>query len=304
MRFSKYTDYYSQYKKSMGKNAVSREEYYERMIEDMVERGDKNEMRLMIHIIESIWNKSGRPYYRIWPTILEAAKKTRVDVSLDDFKDIAFSCSIELPDKHSFKPATKHGLEMSSCVVSLTPSPVPESMIRVGISVDYNEGEATNTTVIDVDQGQSVEDCILLATTGADWSQDCNPEETREIYRLCILVMNLAKNGSDIVTPDLLNKHQKWIGTDRETEFHNKAKRRGKFGFDIGKEVYEKTQRDGVSPHFRSPHFATVWTGKGRSIPKFVLRTGEGGGPIMVNKSKIDEVPTGYYGTSKIGEKA
>jgi hypothetical protein len=61
-----------------------------------------------------------------------------------------------------------------------------------------------------------------------------------------------------------------------------KAKRRGKFGFSLGKNIE-------VVPHIRRPHPALVWTGVGRSIPKIIMRAGS-----VVHRDKISQIPTGY----------
>ena len=62
-----------------------------------------------------------------------------------------------------------------------------------------------------------------------------------------------------------------------------RAKRKGKFGFSIGKK-YE------TMPHFRRPHFALRHTGKGGSIPKIVPAKSS-----IVHKSVLTRVPTGRY---------
>lgn len=85
--------------------------------------------------------------------------------------------------------------------------------------------------------------------------------------------------------PILLNRDkQKRLTEEDKKKAQNRARNRGVYGFDIGKDVE-------ISPHFRRPHFAIRWTGEGRKVPKLVPVKG-----AVINKRLLEEIPTGYDG--------
>jgi hypothetical protein len=64
----------------------------------------------------------------------------------------------------------------------------------------------------------------------------------------------------------------------------DRAKRRGKIGWNIGKGIE-------VIPHMRRPHPALVWTGHGRVTPRIILRKG-----CLVHQDALKRIPTGFQG--------
>jgi hypothetical protein len=59
-------------------------------------------------------------------------------------------------------------------------------------------------------------------------------------------------------------------------------------GFDVGKALQHKKDQ---TPHWRNPHLALFWTGKGRLKPIIKMRSG-----AIIHRVSIAEVPTGYLG--------
>jgi len=99
------------------------------------------------------------------------------------------------------------------------------------------------------------------------------------IARIGIGIMLLAANP-DFIKPILL-KCDQGRSVDLET-LKKRAHQRGLIGYEIGADME-------VSPHFRRPHFAIRWTGKGSEVPKLVPVKG-----AIIHKSKMQEIPTGY----------
>lgn len=103
------------------------------------------------------------------------------------------------------------------------------------------------------------------------------------------ITLCLLDDNPELIEPDILNcdKHR-IVGADNELlqKLIDRAKRRGKYGFLIGKKYEDQYE---VSPHIRMPHPCLVWTGKGRSQPKIVLRKGS-----LIHRKKVGDVPTGY----------
>jgi hypothetical protein len=102
------------------------------------------------------------------------------------------------------------------------------------------------------------------------------------IVKLAIGVLMLASDH-EFVTPIRLSAD---AGKELTAEeITARAKKRGVFGYEIGKE-FEQSE---VSPHLRRPHFAIRWTGKGSAIPKLVPVKGS-----IVKRSELTSVPTGF----------
>ncbi len=69
-----------------------------------------------------------------------------------------------------------------------------------------------------------------------------------------------------------------------DPKYVDKAHRRGKVGWNVGKRME-------VVLHYRRPHMALVWTGRGRAVPKVVPRRGS-----VVHRDKLEKVPRGFGG--------
>lgn len=96
--------------------------------------------------------------------------------------------------------------------------------------------------------------------------------------------LRLLAADSEYFQPAILNSDQSKIGDVDMAILVDRAKRRGKFGFELGKGCE-------LSPHFRNPHFAIRWTGKGGSVPRLVPVKG-----AIIHKNKALEIPTGFDG--------
>ena len=103
----------------------------------------------------------------------------------------------------------------------------------------------------------------------------------RESLRLAIAI-TLLGNDSEFIQPEVLTADQIKFGTSRDMKLVEKAKKRGKYGWTVGREI-------DCLPHIRRPHLAIRWTGKGGSVPKVVPVKGS-----VVKRKAMTDVPTGY----------
>ena len=92
----------------------------------------------------------------------------------------------------------------------------------------------------------------------------------------------LLENNPEIIEPDVLARDQEKFEITKDEKYVDKAKRRGKFGFNIGKGIE-------VIPHVRRPHPALMHTGHGRMVPRIVLRKGS-----VIHREAVVHVPTGF----------
>jgi hypothetical protein len=105
--------------------------------------------------------------------------------------------------------------------------------------------------------------------------------------KLC-LTLRLLENSPELIEPDVLSKDRhRYENGDEELRKRllDKARRRGKFGFSVGRAV----ERGEMSPHYRRGHLCLVWTGPGRKVPKIRPRKGS-----LVRRDKVEKIPTGY----------
>ena len=71
--------------------------------------------------------------------------------------------------------------------------------------------------------------------------------------RLCCSLC-LLENDPSIISPDVLADDRAKFEASGDQKFVDKAHRRGKVGWDVGRQIE-------VIPHFRRPHMTLVWTG-------------------------------------------
>jgi hypothetical protein len=109
-------------------------------------------------------------------------------------------------------------------------------------------------------------------------------EVVNDCVRLCCTLCLLELDPA-IIEPDVLNDDRdKWDKT-HDPKYVEKAKRRGKFGWNVGAQLH-------VIPHYRSASPAALyWTGPGRTIPKIRFRRG-----TIVHREQVEKLPEGYFG--------
>ena len=101
--------------------------------------------------------------------------------------------------------------------------------------------------------------------------------------RLCCSLC-LLENDPSVIEPDVLSKDRDKYENTGDQKYVDKAHRRGKVGWNVGRHIE-------VSPHYRRPHMALVWTGHGRAVPKIVPRQGS-----VVHRELVEKVPSGFAG--------
>jgi len=94
-----------------------------------------------------------------------------------------------------------------------------------------------------------------------------------------LAAISLLHGNPDYFEPVLLAKDN---GKEATPQRITKAKKRGVHGTHVGRK-FESI------PHYRRPHFATRWTGKGGATPKIVPVRGS-----IVKQKRMVEMPTGY----------
>jgi len=125
----------------------------------------------------------------------------------------------------------------------------------------------------------------------ADSGMQVPSELSKQCIRL-VVTLFLLENNAELIEPDVLAKDRYRVnGADKEllARLVEKAKKRGKYGFVVGRALSEQIARGEMSPHSRVPHMALFWEGPGRKIPVIKLRSGS-----LIHRKKIVDMPTGY----------
>ena len=184
-------------------------------------------------------------------------------------------------------------LEIRSIFMSFQPVHTANGLTHglvVGMDIGETiEGLPVYTVKVFPLDGSSVEESIneLATHQSVDAGIQIPNELVMKCVKLCI-TLRLIGNDPDLIQPDVLSKDRdRWRTGDDElrARLQDKAKRRGKNGFLIGSLL----DSSDVSPHIRKPHIALYWTGKGRKVPKILMRKG-----AVIHRSKIEKIPTGY----------
>ena len=132
--------------------------------------------------------------------------------------------------------------------------------------------------------GVNIEDCLVKMEQSTDpqtYENYAFADAMRNCVRMVCTVCLLADNP-DLITPDVLARDRAAFDRTRDQKYIDRAVRIGKRGWLVG----AKTE---VDPHFRRPHFAFRWTGKGRVELDLVPVKG-----CIVKRQKVTDVPTGF----------
>lgn len=237
---------------------------------------------------ERDWEQARKPYYNVWPSIVPML--TRLDLDLD-------SALIQLP-----MPALSVRLPKQQNPMTFTWQAQPFE-VRCMLLAEINEGRGLSI-LIDVGEvmdnglfkvpiytyrnfprreGLTVEQSLAGLGKGitADMGVQVPEDLITDCVRLCCSLCLLDKDPA-VIEPDVLSKDRDKFEQSGDQKYVDKAHRRGKVGWNVGRHIE-------VSPHYRRPHMALVWTGTGRAVPKIVPRKGS-----VVHRELVEKVPSGF----------
>ena len=293
MRFHDYIDHYALAKKMGLGPAVgihTREDMYQALVPSAIE--DPIGFR---HVVfDKAWHKIGKPYYDVYPCIIPMLTRLK----------LAFPGNVITPPngiRHLLLrlPDEPHALCMGDLRVKCAFMSFQNVNRSVGLSVQ-EQGLAVGLDIGEEMEGlpvytirvfpldeRTVEETIFALKAHPNTYQGIQvPEELiLNTVRLALTVC-LIDDNAEFLEQQVLNKDETKLNsakTDEErARLFDKAKRRGKWGFSLGKSIE-------IIPHYRRPHPCVVWTGRGRTIPKIVSRRGS-----FIHKNKLEQIPTGF----------
>jgi hypothetical protein len=267
--------------------------------------------------LEHKWQESGRPYYNLWPSIIEPLCKLNLDADASLFTLPLDELLVRFPDSDA-NPlrwswgGTEWQVRSVLCQnAMLFDEPggtkwvdEPPSHKR-GIALWIDCGEPAELGLVENVEAKPVSGAghmrrlmykHILCEEGhsIEWSFTQLPSHNTTDFGVQYpdeIVMNVARivgtlcimsGDEEIVEPIVLARDSEKFRQTQDQKFIVRAKQRGVFGFDVGKAIE-------VSPHVRSPHPALFWTGVGRKIPQIRFRRGS-----VVHRKKLGQLPTGY----------
>jgi len=293
VEFNQFRSSFDFSKKLLPKEAKQHEVFYDAMIRRMnSENAPNSEINQLI--LEEIWYQQARPYYSVYPGVIKGFLNLRLDIPISQlvFPELAFSVRFA-KGREPF--AFEYQGEMYPARAMLT-AKMPEPAgcekimiyIDIGESIRHPDGEDSSVytyVAMPVLEGMTIEEAInALPHDPTTYVGPVLPEEYRKNLVKVVAAICLLGDDVDLKEFDVLNKDLDKYQQSHDLKYIEKAKRRGKNGWIIGRRCEDEKNPSYVNPHFQHYH-----TGKGRT--QIVLKHKKG---FFVKRDKLKEVPTGY----------
>jgi hypothetical protein len=297
MEFHKYVDSWSIIKKTQLAPLFKSREHLWDVQEEMAVRTDSPFLGRRCYL-ERAWIARERPYYNCYPAILPMLMKLKLDIPCSSIRSIAIEpIEVRLPKDQKDGPFAwgKHYVRTVIFGIQLMPSDVGSRKLVEGLCVCFDIGETGELDepiysfkLLPLREDLTIDEAERLYTEHHSATEGIVvPEEIRNnVLKLCAC-LSLISQDSELITPDILKKHEKEWGTaspERRAEMLRMARSRDKNGWNVGQHVE-------YSPHYRRPHPALVRFGKGRISARIVMRRGS-----VVHRAKLINMPSGYVG--------
>ena len=263
------------------------DQFYKQTLTDSVGMGSAQFYNQMLN--EQDWEKARRPYYNLWPSIVPMLTRLDLDLDSDLIRLPLPALCIRFPRDPARNPLK---FDWKGDEVAVRCIMLGEINDGNGLSVLVDIGELMGEIGVPIytyrnfprRPGLTVEQSLAsLGTKGlfADIGVQVPDSLVMDCVRLCCSLC-LLENDPSIISPDVLADDRAKFEASGDQKFVDKAHRRGKVGWDVGKHIE-------VIPHYRRPHMTLVWTGHGRVTPKIVPRRGS-----IVHREAVERLPSGF----------
>lgn len=257
--------------------------------------------------IELDWCRGNKPYYKLFPDMLDMLLASGIDVPSSFVHTPLPTICLRLPTDHGIEALRAPNGEPLRAVLVMESASGNKARIsdvvseasqnrrqllmwsHFGEHSEYPTGSGevypvVAFQVVDIlDEDAKFEDNMQesMKMGRYDWDKDAfvPPETMLNVLRLTVGACLLATNAADLIEADVLNKHVARYRTadDKERQrLHEVAKRRGKYGWRMGREISLPSRcvageaNDGSTPralshsHLRRGHFHIVRYGEGK----------------------------------------
>ena len=269
---------------------------------------------------EKRWRERNRPFYNVYPIIYDAVRSIRLDV---DWKDVSlpiersllvrfangyephglsavryteFRTNPSLSSNDAVRMATEElGINVGDRNIHVMPF-FAGARLTLAKSFEAGFGMAVPTQGLSVEESLTRDDCLLGPVRMRQLPQY---QDMRHFVLRLLGFISLVSNDPEVVAPYVLAadaaKYEELSDEGARQLITDRAIRLQGRGYEFGKKLqhqHDEAQEDtSRTVHYRKPHWALVWTGQGRKVPKITLRRG-----TWVNAAELFAVPTGYLG--------
>jgi hypothetical protein len=265
------------------------DQFYRRTMTDSKGMGSAQFFNQMLN--EQDWEKAHRPYYNLWPSIVPMLTRLDLDLDSDLIRLPLPALCIRFPRDPAKNPLK---FDWKGDEVTVRCIMLGEINQGTGISVLIDIGELMGEIGVPVYTYRNFprrprltvdQSLASLGAKGlfADIGVVVPDGLVMDCVRLCCSLC-LLENDPSIISPDVLADDRAKFEASGDQKFVDKAHRRGKVGWDVGKHIE-------VIPHYRRPHMTLVWTGHGRVTPRVVPRRGS-----VVHREVVEKLPSGFGG--------
>ena len=264
----------------------SADEFYTMAFEKALERAS-SQFYQQLHS-ERTWEQARKPYYSVWPSIVPMLTRLNLDLDSALIQLPLPALCIRLPKQDN--PLEFHWENQPFEIRGILLSEINDGR---GLSLLIDIGETLDNSLFQTPlftyrnfprrEGLTVEQSLASLDRGVSADMGVQIPETLidDCVRLCCSLC-LLENDPSVIEPDVLSKDRDKFEASGDDRYVDKAHRRGKIGWNVGRRIE-------VAPHYRRPHMALVWTGRGRAVPKIVPRRGS-----VVHRELVEKVPSGF----------
>jgi len=250
---------------------------------------------MQIHYqFDTDWAADRKPYYTVYPSLSDMLTRLSLEKITGDMIRLPHglkSLSVRFPVGKELGGEVR-SIWMNSITVNRN---VGENDPVPGLSLGIDHGEVDTFPKNDHEglpvylircfplDERTIEESLnaLPLSWTASQGKYLDPVVIANVVRLACTLCLLG-DDPEILKPEILNKDAARANPENIERLQQKAAKRGKLGWSVGRDLE-------VIPHYRRPHPALVWTGKGKTIPKIILRAGS-----IVHREIVGRVPTGY----------
>lgn len=260
-------------------------------------RKQKQGARAVNLMVEKLWWEYERPYYNLWPSVLQMIRDVSLDVPMRCLRLPYSAMAVCLPED------TKDGL--ASFMVAVNKGLKREFLVSITANVFVGGQSMVVWRWGQVDGDEPFTVFANCRDKPQEWNREgttelSEEEESRILELVCHVFCGVAilANDPTIVQPIVLNRDMlKYKSSDEATKkyLEDRAARINGRGFGVGEGLENELKSASVSPHVRRPHMALFWTGKGRTTPVLQLRRG-----AFIHPAEATKVPTGYVDREEV----
>lgn len=239
-------------------------------------------------LVEHQWYRLQRPYYNVWPGIIKPLVKLKLDTVKCDQIHLPMTCiSFRFAEQTTLFRLENGSPLRSVLVCDSEVGLINDDQREFTLWMDFRDKDDDGVAAWSYRRFLMQPDWSI--SEAMDRMAKAEPVYSHSglspiSYSTCSNIMALITGclllDTDFIVPEVLNRDKTKPLTDERIA---RARANGKVGWDIGKEI-------DVNPHWRRPHPALMWTGKGRTVARITMRKGS-----IVKRSTIGTIPTGFY---------